>query len=86
MMGDMSEIFRAMTEHKKAVKKDRLDSANPDGWEKVTKYHWRMRADGKTVNYWPSTGLCMIGGSSKRYNINSVYIKSLINKRNEVQE
>lgn len=75
-MGDVGETFRALKERKKEQKAKRLQSANPEGWEKHTDYHWHRTINGKKINYWPSSGLCMI--ENKRYNINSKYIRNLL--------
>ena len=79
-MGDMREIYDAMKAAKKKRKADRLESANDENWSKHTPYHWFMEVDGGRLNYWPSTGLCMINGN--RHNIKSKFIKNLINTRN----
>ena len=75
-MGDVGEIYKLMDERKKERKAKRLEAANSEGWEKHTDYHWYRTINGKKVNYWPSTGLCMIG--NKRHNINSKYMRKLL--------
>ena len=75
-MGDMAEIFNAMKEAAKERRAERLDRADDAGWEKHTPYHWHRTIDGKKLNYWPSSGLVMIG--QKKHNINSRYIREML--------
>ena len=53
-MGDMGEIFRAQRDLDKQRKKRNLESANPDGWNKHTEWHWYRFLDGCKLDYWPS--------------------------------
>ena len=80
-MGDMGDIFRAMTEYKKERRAARLKRADDTGWQKHTMYHWYRIINGKKVNYWPSNGLVMIG--KKRRNINSKYMRKLLAEANQ---
>lgn len=75
-MGDMGEALNALKDYRKQERKKRLESANPDGWSQHTEHHWYRIIDGRKINYWPSSGLVMIG--KKRFNINSKKIQSLI--------
>lgn len=76
-MFEMSEIFKVMKETKKESRKKRLDSANLEGWTKRTEYHYSRLVNGVKINYWPSSGLCMIG--NKKHDINSKCIRDLLN-------
>lgn len=80
-MGDMGDVFRAMTEAKKERKQNRLETANDAGWEKHTPYHWYRLIKGEKLNYWPSTGACMYKG--KRKHIKSKFIQKLIGDSND---
>ena len=53
-MGDMSEEFNALKQLNKDRKKRNLESANSDGWNKHTPYHWSRQLGGKRLDYWPS--------------------------------
>lgn len=77
-MGDMGDVFRAMTERKKQNKIKRLERADSTGWQVLNTYHWRKPLDGKWINYWPSTGLIMFDGKKTRYG--SSKCKQLIEK------
>ena len=81
-MGDMAEVFNAMKQHKKEKRAERFESANDEGWEKHSDHHWYRMINGKKMNYWPSSGLVMIGKS--RMNINGKRAKALIEKSNSV--
>lgn len=80
-MGDMADVFNAMKIATKKKRNDRLQSASDEGWSKHTPYHWYRTIDGVRLNYWPSSGLVMIG--PKKFNIHSQYIKTLINESQE---
>lgn len=80
-MGDMADTFNALKEHNKCQRAKRLQAASTEGWSKHTEYHWYRFVGDKKINYWPTTGLVMIG--PKKYGINSKYIKSLINQTAE---
>jgi len=75
-MGDLAETFALMKERKKQSKEKRLEKANPEGWSQHTIYHWYRYINGKKINYYPSTGLVIIG--KKRHNINSKYMRNLL--------
>ncbi len=79
-MGDMAEVFNAMKQHKKEIRAARMESADSEGWSKHTDHHWYRIIDGEKMNYWPASGLVMIGKS--RMNINGKRAKSLIEKSN----
>lgn len=75
-MGDMGDAFKELRDYKKAMRKERFESADPEGWSKHTDHHWYRIVGSVKINYWPSSGLCMIG--KKKYSINSSEIQKLI--------
>jgi len=53
-MGDMGDLFNALKEHNKERKRKNLESANSEGWNKHTAYHWSRTLNDKRLDYWPS--------------------------------
>lgn len=43
-------------------KRQALNAANVEGWEKLSDYHFRRTEDGHIVNWWPSTGKWSLDG------------------------
>tara|TARA_R110000850_G_scaffold273054_1_gene408797 strand:+ start:2029 stop:2271 length:243 start_codon:yes stop_codon:yes gene_type:complete len=80
-MGDMAEVFNAMKQHKKESRAARFEAANDEGWEKHSDHHWYRIINGKKMNYWPSSGLVMIG--KKRMNINGKRVKEMLAKESK---
>lgn len=80
-MGDMAEVFNAMKTATKKKRSERLKSTSDEGWSKHTDYHWYRTIDGVRLNYWPSSGLVMIG--PKKFDINNQHIKTLIRESQE---
>lgn len=75
-MGDMREIFDAMKEFRLERRAKRLSEAKEIGWQKHTEHHWFRVINGTKLNYWPSSGLVMIG--NRRHNINSKHIQAML--------
>lgn len=80
-MGDMREYFDSMKDAKNRAKQKRLEEADNTGWTTHTAYHWSRKVKHgdvvKRIDYWPSTGQCMVSG--KRSNIKSNFIQKMIN-------
>jgi hypothetical protein len=64
-MSDMGDMFRDWNAHKKEVKARKLSDFEAtwvdifeeiEGFVQRTPYHYQFMLNGKTVNYWPSTG------------------------------
>ena len=75
-MGDTGDDFSALKEMTKERRANRLATACVDGWQQHTPYHWHRTINGKKLNYWPSSGLVMIG--NKKHNIKSKFIRDLL--------
>lgn len=80
-MGDMADVFKVMKERNKKVKANRLLEADDQGWAKHSDYHWYRESKSGRMNYWPTTGLVMIG--IKRYRITDKVIQDLIKVEGE---
>ena len=46
----------SLTTTRRNAKRNRLASANPEGWTIHTPYHWSRILKGKKLDWWPSTG------------------------------
>jgi hypothetical protein len=80
-MGDVGETFKALKEHVKAVKKNRLLMADDSIWKKHTDYHWfNYLSNGDKAEYWPSTGKMGIKGNI--FHINSKKGKKVLSELN----
>jgi hypothetical protein len=49
------EIFDDLREERKAKRRERLETADDDGWSKHTEHHWYRTVDGHKLDYWPSS-------------------------------
>lgn len=71
-MGDMGEVFRLMTEQKKAKRASNTEKSTQilrdKGIEFVSKNggaHLIIDSNNGRINFWPSTGLWTVNGSKK---------------------
>lgn len=78
-MGEMSEVFNAMKEHRKTVRRENIEMADSEfdifveaasigGYSimKMSSYHWNVYRDGRcVVQYWPSANKWQVAQGGK---------------------
>lgn len=84
-MGDMGDIFRAMTAANKERKSRNLIAAQQIGsmFVRHTDYHWSYTLEGKRLDYWPSTNKWHWDG--KKFTGTAMNLVRFIQKREKTQ-
>lgn len=54
-MSEIGDDFKAMQEHYRKIRHDRVKHGAPPGWTEHSQWHWSRMLNGKRLDYWPST-------------------------------
>ena len=65
-MGDMSDIYKSMSEYKKKIRSNNLNDFDLKDWIKIRDYSFRKVVDNKKFTYYPSSKCLVLGTHSYR--------------------